>query len=160
MLVRFSQKEGNRELVFWLHSSPGPPGPPISPGYPSVAQLLHIVLGVPAWLFTSPDFGIWVRVKIKPSGDRRFWSIFPFTRLPFGGYPIFDPQYGGVWANYPTEADARRYGDGVTFWLGLGPYALETPRWTPQFPNASLFFGGSQHGLLGQLKVRALLLVG
>ena len=33
---------------------------------------------------------LWVRVKIKPQGDRRFWSLFPFTRVPFGGCPIFD----------------------------------------------------------------------
>ena len=29
--------------------------------------------------------------KIKPPGDRRFWSMFPLTRVPFG-VPIFDPQ--------------------------------------------------------------------
>ena len=33
---------------------------------------------------------IWVWVKIKPPGDRRFWSMFPLTRVPFG-VPIFDP---------------------------------------------------------------------
>ena len=26
----------------------------------------------------------WVWVKIEPPGDRRFWSMFPFTRIPFG----------------------------------------------------------------------------
>ena len=30
---------------------------------------------------------IWVWVKIKPPGDRRFWSIFPFARVPLG-YPF------------------------------------------------------------------------
>ena len=34
----------------------------------------------------------WVWVKIKPPGDRRFSSLVPFTRVPFWGYPIFDPQ--------------------------------------------------------------------
>ena len=34
---------------------------------------------------------IWVRVKIKPTGDRRFPSMFPFARVPFW-VPIFDPQ--------------------------------------------------------------------
>ena len=29
--------------------------------------------------------------KIKPPGDRRFWSMFPLTRVPFG-VPILDPQ--------------------------------------------------------------------
>ena len=33
----------------------------------------------------------WVWVKIKPPGDRRFWSRFPFTRVPFE-VPIFDPH--------------------------------------------------------------------
>ena len=33
----------------------------------------------------------WVWVKIKPPGDRKFWSLVPFTRFPFK-VPIFDPQ--------------------------------------------------------------------
>ena len=32
-------------------------------------------------------------VKIKPPGDRRFWSLVPFSRVPFW-VPIFDPQPG------------------------------------------------------------------
>ena len=40
--------------------------------------------------------GIWVWVKIKPPGDRRFWSMFPLTRVPFE-VPILDPQpYQGM----------------------------------------------------------------
>ena len=39
----------------------------------------------------------WVWVKIKPLGDRRFWSMFPLTRVPFG-VPILDPQ--------PTAVDS------------------------------------------------------
>ena len=35
----------------------------------------------PSWQTLS---NIWVWVKIKPPGDRRFWSIFPFTRVPLG----------------------------------------------------------------------------
>ena len=35
--------------------------------------------------------GSWVWVKIKPAGDHRFWSLVPFTRVPFR-VPIFDPQ--------------------------------------------------------------------
>ena len=34
----------------------------------------------------------WAWVKIKPAGDRRFQSMFPFTRVPFWVYPILDPQ--------------------------------------------------------------------
>ena len=37
---------------------------------------------------------MWVWVRIKP-GDRRFWSMFPLTRVPFG-VPIFYPQPGKV----------------------------------------------------------------
>ena len=33
----------------------------------------------------------WVWVKIKPPGDRRFWSMLPVTRVLFW-VPIFDPQ--------------------------------------------------------------------
>ena len=35
----------------------------------------------------------WVWVKINPPGDRRFWSMFPLTRVPVG-VPMFDPQPG------------------------------------------------------------------
>ena len=35
----------------------------------------------------------WVWVKMKPPGDRRFWSMCTLTRVPFG-VPIFDPQPG------------------------------------------------------------------
>ena len=34
---------------------------------------------------------IWEWVKIKPTGDSRFWSMFPFAKNPFW-VPIFDPQ--------------------------------------------------------------------
>ena len=36
---------------------------------------------------------IWVWVKIQPTGhaSRRFYSLFPFTRVPFW-VPIFDPR--------------------------------------------------------------------
>ena len=34
---------------------------------------------------------IWVWVKIKPTGARRFWSMFPLARVPFW-VPICDPQ--------------------------------------------------------------------
>ena len=36
----------------------------------------------------------WVWLKIKPPGDRRFWSMFLFTWVPFW-VPIFDPQPDG-----------------------------------------------------------------
>ena len=34
---------------------------------------------------------IWVRVKMKPPGDRRFLSLVPFTRVPFW-LRIFEPS--------------------------------------------------------------------
>ena len=35
-------------------------------------------------------FTKWMWVKITPPGDRRFWSMFPLARVPFG-VPILDP---------------------------------------------------------------------
>ena len=43
-------------------------------------------------------FSKWVWVKIKVPGDRRFWSMFPFTRLTFW-VPNFDPQPVGETQN-------------------------------------------------------------
>ena len=37
------------------------------------------------------SLAMWEWVKIKPPGDRRFSSLFPLTRVPFG-VPMFDPQ--------------------------------------------------------------------
>ena len=37
------------------------------------------------------DFNVRVCAKIKPPGDRRFQSMFPFTWVPFWVH-IFDPQ--------------------------------------------------------------------
>ena len=34
---------------------------------------------------------IWVWLKINQQGLRRFWSIFPLTRVPFW-YRFFEPQ--------------------------------------------------------------------
>ena len=34
---------------------------------------------------------IWVWLKIKQEGLRRFWSMFPLTRVPFW-YRFFEPQ--------------------------------------------------------------------
>ena len=34
---------------------------------------------------------MWVWVKIKPPGDRRFWSMFPLTRVPLW-FLIFEPH--------------------------------------------------------------------
>ena len=60
---------------------------------------------------------IWVWVKLKPIGDRRFWSIFPFARVPFW-VPIFDPQpsMGGLavgslgrrWPEWRQSGSSRR----------------------------------------------------
>ena len=35
-------------------------------------------------------FEMWVWVKIKPPENHTFQSLFPFTRVPFRGYPISD----------------------------------------------------------------------
>ena len=37
-------------------------------------------------------FAMWLWVKIKSPEERRCSSMFPFTRVLFWGYPIFDPQ--------------------------------------------------------------------
>ena len=34
------------------------------------------------------NFRMWGWLKIKPPGDRRFWSMFPLTRVSFG-FPVF-----------------------------------------------------------------------
>ena len=41
--------------------------------------------------FDIIPLAIWVWVKTKAPGDRRFQSLVPFTRLP-KRIPIFDPQ--------------------------------------------------------------------
>ena len=50
------------------------------------ASIRESPFGRPVWV---PNQGVWV--KIKPPGDRRFWSMFPLTRGPFWVH-IFDPQ--------------------------------------------------------------------
>ena len=44
------------------------------------------------WL--GPMF-IWVWLKINQEGLRRFWSVFPLTRVPFW-HRLFEPQTVGV----------------------------------------------------------------
>ena len=56
----------------------------------------------------------WVWVNSKPQGDRRFWSMFPLARVPFG-VSIFDPQ-ASVWRTLPqANMEARRSDDLVPF---------------------------------------------
>ena len=50
-----------------------------------------------------------VRVKIKPPGDLRFWSMFPLTRVPFG-VPIFGPQLCRCPASCAAKPSGRRGG--------------------------------------------------
>ena len=50
---------------------------------------------------------------MKPPGDRRFWSMFPLARVPFG-VPIFDPQPCG---DLGSQAHARFAMDGVLDWM-------------------------------------------
>ena len=57
--------------------------------YGSILGWMNIHLP-PILMFTRDSTAIWVWVKIKPPGDRRFWSMFPLTRVPFW-VQIFDP---------------------------------------------------------------------
>ena len=52
-------------------------------------HLVAVEMDGPLWMLCPRN---WVWVKIKPTFmDRRFWSMFPFTRIPFWVH-IFDPQ--------------------------------------------------------------------
>ena len=48
-------------------------------------------------------------VEIKPSGDRKYWSMFPLTRVPFW-VPIFHPQPHGF------AAKERTFSQVIGFW--------------------------------------------
>ena len=48
---------------------------------------------------TFPSVANWVWVKIKLPGDRMFGSMFPCTRVPFWGCPIFDNHRQWLFAN-------------------------------------------------------------
>ena len=70
----------------------------------SIRPTLRRSAGSPVSEFTCPrrhvELGTWkihnwVWVKMKPPGDRRFWSMFPLTRVPFWVY-IFDPPPTGL----------------------------------------------------------------
>ena len=41
---------------------------------------------------SSPVKRVWV--KVKPPGDRKCWSMFPLTRVPFGGHILTHSQIG------------------------------------------------------------------
>ena len=62
-----------------------------------------------------PSLEIWVWVKIKPPGDRRFWSMFPsiFDPLPFGfaGLGKWSPSVHGTWGLMATPLTTR-----MVFW--------------------------------------------
>ena len=98
-------------VVFRLASLPFEPIP-FSPAFsPKSNQLwrnlpfsmvgTHFVFKVPPSLILLicieglPEFCgelvVWVWLKIKQEGLRRFWSMFPLTRVPFW-VPIFYPQ--------------------------------------------------------------------
>ena len=73
-------------------------------GLPSIYVCVCVSAGVRAGVFAlvlslgwfagepkgHPD-PIWVRLKIKQEGLRRFWSMFPLIRVPFW-YRFFEPQ--------------------------------------------------------------------
>ena len=54
-----------------------------------IVELLR--LGTKPESFLAVYFAIWVWLKIKQEGVRRFWSMFPLTRVPFW-YRFFEPQ--------------------------------------------------------------------
>ena len=58
-------------------------------------------------VFREDGIGVEFLFSIKPPGDRRFWSMLPFTKVPFW-VPIFDPQ---------------PHGDATPFWLVKGSVA-------------------------------------
>ena len=45
--------------------------------------------------------------KLNHQTNRRFQSMFPFTRLLFAGYPIFDPQPYGLKDSSPGFSSLR-----------------------------------------------------
>ena len=46
----------------------------------------------PRWVPSKTEpIGIWVLLRIKQEGLRRFWSVFPLTRVPLW-YRFFEPQ--------------------------------------------------------------------
>ena len=51
--------------------------------------------GKPPELVRVGRTGIWAWVEIKPPRHCRL-SLFPCTRVPFWGYPIFDPHASGI----------------------------------------------------------------
>ena len=50
--------------------------------------MLHPKMGSPQ---VMQPMAMWVWLKIKQEGLRRFWSMFPLSRVPFG-YRFFEPQ--------------------------------------------------------------------
>ena len=54
----------------------------------------HLAAGIPVKAGTAgTQAEAWrLGVTIKPPGDRRLLSMFPLTRVPTIGVPIFDPQ--------------------------------------------------------------------
>ena len=58
------------------------------------------------WAINKVD--IWVWVKIKTPGHRRFQSLVPFTRVPFR-VPVFDPQpYYNIYSAVVSPDCTRR----------------------------------------------------
>ena len=81
---------------------------------------------------------IWVWVKIKPPKNHRFYSLVPFTRVPFW-VPVFDPQ--PFWSRRAKQYKPKSHQVSDTHLPGIGPTwsgpSVRKP--TPIFPGA---FGG------------------
>ena len=68
------------------------------------------------------DFVCGVWGKIEPPGDRRFWSMFPLTRVPFW-YRFFDPQpHFAMDGSFCEAADNSSY-----FLQSSGPWQAAAP---------------------------------
>ena len=64
---------------------------------------------------------IWVWLKIKQEGLRRFWSMFPPTRVPFW-HRFFEPQPYGCF----SQLDSDRFLQVGSFLLvSLAPWQME-----------------------------------
>ena len=87
--VAFEWKEGSYPFWFPSFKKQAPP------------NVLFDWVPSGAWVCeTGPCFGclIWVWVKIKPPGDRRFWSMFPLARASHFGVtspPLQAPAKSG-----------------------------------------------------------------
>ena len=114
-------------------------------------------------------FQRWVWLKIKHQGLRKFWSMFPLTRVPFW-YRFFEPQ-PDVQAfqvrnphlavrrcNFWLESTFRRYVVIRSGQFGEGSFSLQSKPavWAPKVCCSNLLFGSNSPSLdfLGGLSLK------